>query len=394
VAEFGIAAHWKYKEGGKEAKDKWLQSIMEAQLGITDSGEYIDALRTDLSAFEGQVYCFTPQGEVIPLARGSCVIDFAYAIHSAVGNKMIGAKVDGKMVPVNYILETGQRVEVLTSSSQSKGPNRDWLNIVKTSTARSKITQWFNRESRDVNHRKGRELLEEAAKELGVTLDILLADGREADILSRFNTKNLDQLYVMVGVGGLKEKLVANHLFREYEKVQPPPSDEELIQAVIDASGKPESRKKTSGIVVKGIGDTAVRFGKCCGPLPGDRIVGFVTRGRGLTIHRADCVNVRYMDELEKRRIIEAEWQVPEKSEHTYHTELRITCDDRDGILADITRILSEEKVRITSLTARSLNAEAIFLVGMELSSGEHFERIQNHFKRSLGVHEVTRMHG
>ena len=393
VAEYGIAAHWKYKEGDKAAKDKWLQEIMDWQRGVSDNEEFIDALKMDLSAFQEHVYCFTPRGEVLSLVNGACVIDYAYAIHSAVGNRMVGARVNGKMVPVDYVLSTGDQVEVITSQN-NKGPSRDWIGVVKTNSARSKIIQWFNRESRDENLKKGRELLELASKEMKITFDDLLADGREADILDRFNCKNIDQLCVMVGVGGLKEKLVINHLYREYEKVQPPPSDEELIQNLLDSSSvKAETKKPKSGIVIKGIGDTAVRFGKCCGPLPGDEIVGFVTRGRGLTVHRTDCVNIVHMDEFDRRRLIDAQWHVPEKAGNTYHTDLRIICDDRDGLLADVTRALTDEKVRVTSLVARTMQAEAVFIVGIEIYDGDHLNHVVARLKRESGVHEISRVH-
>ena len=392
VAEFGIAAHWKYKESDKAAKDKWLQEIMDWQRDISNQ-DFLEALKMDLSAFQSHVYCFTPQGEVISLAHGANVIDFAYAIHSAVGNRMIGARVDGKMVSVDYVLKTGERVEIVTSQN-AKGPNRDWLKIIKTNQARSKISQWFNRESREENIIKGRELLELSAKNVNVPLDELFADKRDLDVLGRFNCKTLEQLYLMVGVGGLKEKMVVNHLLREYERMQPPPSDEELIQNLLDTSKK-ETRKQRSGIVIKGIGDTDVRFGKCCGPLPGDEIIGFVTRGRGLTIHRTDCVNITAMDELERRRLLDAQWQVPDKDKksNTYHTDLRIVCEDRDGLLANITSIFADERVKVTSLTALTTQSEAIFTVGMEIYDVDHLDHITKRLIRETGAHEISRVH-
>jgi len=391
VAEFGIAAHWKYKSSGKEAKDEWLQQIMDWQRSVSDSEEFIDALKMDLSAFQEHVYCFTPTGEVISLINGSCAIDFAYAVHSAVGNRMTGARVNGKMVSMDYVLTTGDRVEIITSHNAS--PNRDWLNIAKSASARSKIKQWFNRESREVNIKKGREALENAAAEVKIPLEELLAEGREAEILNRFNCKNMDTLCANIGVGGLKEKMVINHLCREHEKVQPPPSDEELIQSLLDSGAKSENRKQTSGIIIKGIGDTAVRFGKCCGPLPGDEITGFVTRGRGLTVHRTDCVNIINMDEFDRRRIIEAQWHVPEKSGRTFHTDLRMVYTDRDGLIADVSRILSEEKVRVTTMTARTVQAEAILNMGIELADGDQLNRLTIRLKNEIGAHEIARVH-
>jgi len=392
VAELGVAAHWKYKEGGKAAKDKWLQQIMDWQREVSNNEEFLDSLKMDLNAFNTSVYCFTPEGAVISLQTGSCPVDFAYTIHSAVGNRMVGAKVNNKMVSVDHILNTGDRVEILTSQN-NKGPNRDWLKFVKTTTARSKITQWFNKASREENLRKGREAIEAAAIEVvNIKIDDLLADSRDEDVLNRFNCKNMETLYVMIGVGGLKEKLVINHLYREYERMQPPPSDEELIQNLLEAGKKDDKIKASSGIVIRGIGDTAVRFGKCCGPLPGDEVTGFVTRGRGLTIHRTDCVNILHMDEFERRRLIDAHWQLPEKTRQTYHTDLRLIYDDRDGLLADISKVLSDEKVRVTNLDARTVQSEAVFRVGVEISNGEQLDHLISRLKRETGAHEITRV--
>ncbi|MCL2188808.1 MAG: bifunctional (p)ppGpp synthetase/guanosine-3',5'-bis(diphosphate) 3'-pyrophosphohydrolase [Defluviitaleaceae bacterium] len=392
VAEYGIAAHWKYKEGGKDAKDSWLADIMSWQRELSNNEEFLDALKMDLSAFKGHVYCFTPAGQVIPLAAGANTIDFAYAIHSAVGNRMNGARVNGRIVNMDHVLSTGDRVEILTSQNV-KGPSRDWLKIVKTAQARSKINQWFKRQSRVENIAKGRELLEEVAlREVKVPLEELLDEGRTTDALARFNCKDLDQLFAMIGVGGLKEKQVANHLFREWEKAQPLPSDEEILQTIKDEAAANATRKKKSGIVVKGIGDTDVRFAKCCGPLPGDEILGYVTRGRGLTVHRSDCVNITHMDELDRRRLMDAQWQVPERAGHTYHTDLHILCDDRDGLLADVYRVFQEEKIKIDSLSVRSDKALALFNIGVEVTDGEHLTRLFTRLRREYSIRELSRV--
>lgn len=395
IAQYGIAAHWKYKEGGKAAKDKWLHEIMDWQRSMFESGDdgddFLDALKMDLNAFNEHVYCFSPRGELVTLKGGSCAIDYAYTIHSAVGNRMVGARVNGKIVPVDHKLETGDQVEILTSNN-AKGPSRDWLKIVKSNTARTKITQWFNKESHDENLRKGREALENVAKDENITLWELLEDGREADVLDRFNCKNMDQLYIMVGVGGLKEKLVINYLYREYEKTLPPLTGEELIQELLDKSDKLEKHKLGSGIVIKGIGDTTVRFGKCCGPLPGDEILGFVTRGRGLTVHRSDCVNIIHMDEFNRRRLIEASWHKDLKRENSYHTDIRIDCNDRDGLLADVTRIFSEEKLKVKTMNARTKQSEAVFDVGLEIEDGERLSHLTKRLLNIPGVCEITRV--
>jgi GTP pyrophosphokinase len=392
VAEYGIAAHWKYKESGKGDKDNWLAEIMTWQRELSNNEEFLDALKMDLNAFKGHVYCFTPAGQVIALSSGANTIDFAYAIHSAVGNRMIGARVNGRIVTVDHELSTGDRVEILTSNN-TKGPSRDWLKLVKTAQARSKINQWYKRQNRSENIQRGREFLEEAAKDTKVPLDELLADGRAEEILGRFNCKDLEQLYITVGVGGLKEKQIINLLYREWEKAQPHPSDEEILQTIMDeAAAHTVTRKQKSGIVIKGIGDTDVRFAKCCGPLPGDEILGFVTRGRGLTVHRSDCVNVMHMDELERKRLMDAKWHVPERAGHTFHTDLHILCDDKDGLLAEIYRVFQEEKIKINALNVRATKGGALFNVSVEVTDGEHLTRLFTRLRKEFNVHELSRV--
>ena len=392
VAEFGIAAHWKYKEGGKAAKDKWLQEIMDWQHEISDSDEFLSALRMDLSAFQSHISCFTPQGEPINLVKDSCAIDFAYAIHSAVGNRMVGARVNGKLVPINHVLVSGDMVEIVTSQN-SKGPNRDWLKMVKTNQARSKINQWFNKENREDNIQKGREVLERTANEKNVPLDELLAEGREKDVLARFNCKDLQQLYVMVATGGVKEKQITNHLYREYEKVLPPPSEEELIESLLNAKPKTGNRGDKSGVVVKGIGDTAVIFSKCCNPVPGDEILGFVTRGRGMTVHRTDCINVLHMDELDRKRIITAQWDATGTKQQKYLTSLRITCPDGNNILYAVNDVLKDEGLNVTALTANVVQADAILTISLEIYDTEHLNHLIKRLQAATNAREIRRIH-
>ncbi|MCL2360890.1 MAG: bifunctional (p)ppGpp synthetase/guanosine-3',5'-bis(diphosphate) 3'-pyrophosphohydrolase [Defluviitaleaceae bacterium] len=391
VAEFGVAAHWKYKERDKGAKDKWLQELMSWQREVSDNDEFLDALKMDMDGFRGHVYCFTPQGDVHTLIDGATPIDFAYQIHSAVGNRMVGAKVNGRIVTNDYTLATGDRVEILTSQN-SKGPGRDWIKIVKTAQARTKINQWFKRQDREENIQRGRELLEQAATEMDVTFDELMAlDEPFAAILQRYNCKDTDQLYVMVGVGGLKEKQIVNRLYREYEKTLPPPTDEELIEELLSESAELPDRKTQSGIVIKGVGDTDVRFARCCSPVPGDEIIGFVTRGRGMSVHRTDCINMLHLTDLDKRRLMETHWHVAEKSGNTYHTDICLHCDDRDGLLADIARILSEERIKVTSMNVRTQQAEAIFNIGIEIADGERLEQLSQRLLREKSIYDITR---
>ncbi|MCL2572092.1 MAG: bifunctional (p)ppGpp synthetase/guanosine-3',5'-bis(diphosphate) 3'-pyrophosphohydrolase [Defluviitaleaceae bacterium] len=391
IAEFGVAAHWKYKERDKGAKDKWLQEIMSWQREVIDNHEFMDALKMDLNAFKGHVYCFSPQGHVYTLIDGATPIDFAYYIHSAVGNRMVGAKVNGRIVTNDYNLQTGDRVEILTSQN-AKGPGRDWLKIAKTAQARTKINQWWKRQDREENITRGRELLEAAAEEYNTTFDELMThDDPEDGVLRRHNCKDLNQLYVMVGVGGLKEKQIVNRLYREYEKTLPPPTDEELIEGLLSESAELPDRKTQKGIVIRGIGDTDVRFAKCCSPVPGDEIVGFVTRGRGMSVHRTDCTNIIHLDELDKKRLQDAHWHVQERSGHTYHTDICLHCDDRDGLLADISRILSDEKIKVTSMDVRTHQAEAVFRIGIEIADGERLNQLSQRLLREKSVCEITR---
>jgi len=398
VAEFGIAAHWKYKEGGQAAKDKWLQEIMDWQREISDSDEFLSALRLDLSAFQSHISCFTPMGQPINLIAGSCAIDFAYAVHSAVGNRMIGARVNGKIMPIDQPLKSGDIVEIVTSQN-SKGPSREWLQKVKTNSARTKITQWFNKENREDNLQKGREAVERAASDRGqnevkVTLEELLADGREKDVLARFNCKSMEQLFLMVATGGIKEKQITNHLYREFEKVQPLPSDEELIESLLNTKTKMGTRSQKSGVMVKGIGDTAVTFSKCCNPVPGDEILGFVTRGRGLSIHCTDCINIMHMDELDRRRIIDAQWDIPESTtRQKYLVSLRITCPDSNSVLYAVNDVLKDENVNVAALTATVVQDNAILTIGLEIYDTEHLNHIIKRLQSATRAHEIRRIH-
>ncbi|MCL2224715.1 MAG: bifunctional (p)ppGpp synthetase/guanosine-3',5'-bis(diphosphate) 3'-pyrophosphohydrolase [Defluviitaleaceae bacterium] len=391
VAEYGVAAHWKYKEGGGAlVKDQWLNEIMNLQRDMSDSEEFIDALRTDLDAFSERIYCFTPKGDLIQLMKGSCAIDYAFIIHSKLGYRLTGAKVNGKMVAVDHELQTGDQVEIITSSA-SKGPSRDWLKIVRTNTARTKIAQWFKNKGREENIRKGRKSMETVAAEGTIPLDMLLSDGREKDVLERFQCKTMEHLYASIGVGSLRERLVINHLQREYEKTLPPPSNEELINDLIEA-GEKLTNKRQSGVIVKGIGDTAVRFARCCQPLPGDVIIGYVTRGRGLTVHVSNCINIASMSELDRRRLIEAEWHGEMKRVAGFHTEMRVTCNDRVGLIADISRVLFEEKVKVTAMNTRTIQSEAILLIGLEVADNAQFEFLSMKIKNVSGVCEVARV--
>ncbi|MCL2463376.1 MAG: bifunctional (p)ppGpp synthetase/guanosine-3',5'-bis(diphosphate) 3'-pyrophosphohydrolase [Defluviitaleaceae bacterium] len=398
TAAYGIAAHWKYKEGAggkiseekEEAKLTWLREILEWQRDLDDK-EYLDALKGDLDVFRNHVYCFTPKGDVISLINGSTPIDFAYAIHSAVGNKMVGARVNGRIVNIDYQLQTGDSVEVITSQN-SAGPGRDWLKLVKSSQARNKINQWFKQENREENILRGRELLEKEAKRKGLAMSELLAGGREESTLSRYTFPDWDTLCAAIGYGGLKESQVVNRLEEEYLAAVKEAEVPEIVIDTTDTTAR--DRKKKSGIYVKGVGDINVRFSKCCTPVPGDEIVGFVTRGRGVSIHRTDCVNIINLDELDRKRLLDAEWQLPEKGVEGIHyqVELRIICDDSIGLWVDITRVITDNKIVVKSMHTKLANRETIVNITIEITSREQLDHICEKLQKLSCVHEIERV--
>jgi len=405
TAEYGIAAHWRYKDGGKngaavdaskaeEAKLTWLRQILDWQRDLSDNKEFLDALKVDLDIFADDVYCFTPRGDIINLAKGSTPIDFAYAIHSAIGNKMIGARVNGDMVPFSYELANGDRVEIVTSQN-SRGPSRDWLKMVKTSQARNKINQWFKKENKDVNILRGREYLEKEAKRKGYAMSELLTNPRRAALLDRYSFPDWDSLCAAVGYGGLKEGHVVNKLIdfelKENPKILTNTAPELLKTELPEPQRRPGAN---SGIFVEGVGDINVRFSRCCSPVPGDEIVGFVTRGRGVSIHRTDCVNIINLDETERQRLIEAQWHVPEKPEEVvkYRAEIKIIGDDRLGLLADISKILSDEKIPVVNMNVRTPSGGSIFNIAMEINGRGQLEKVRAKILRLNGVHDIERV--
>ena len=383
VAEYGIAAHWKYKEvsnghavkgNQEEEKLTWLRQILEWQQDSSDNKEFMSLLKSDLDLFSESVYCFSPQGDVKTLPNGSCTIDFAYAVHSAVGNRMIGARVNGKLVPVDYVLKNGDRVEIITSQN-SKGPSRDWLKIVKSTQAKTKINQWFRRELKSDNIERGKDLMAQCAKTKGYALSDVTKPEYQDGVMRKYGFRDWDSVLAAVGHGGLKEGQVMNKLIDLYEKDhRKQQTDAEVMKAAAENKDRlPLVRKKDSkgGIVVKGIHDVAVHFAKCCSPIPGDEIVGYVTRGRGVTIHRTDCVNIINMTDLDRVRLIDAEWQVPEdeKNSGTYAAEINVYASNRTGLLVDVSRIFTERKIDIDQMNVRT-NKQG--MATMELSFAVH----------------------
>lgn len=408
TSEYGIAAHWKYKEGKtgdksmkkEEAKLAWLRQILEWQKDMSDNKEYLDTIKLDLNIFTDQVYAFTPQGDVIQLAKGSTPIDFAYMIHSAVGNKMVGARVNNKMVPIYWTIQNGDIVEIMTSQN-SKGPSRDWLGIVRTSQARTKIKQWFKAEEKEENIIRGREILAADMRKKGFQPQDLLRPEWMEIVLNKYDFKNWDALTAAVGYGGLKEGQVVNRLRDEYlkEKRRQQTAEEMLQDIEKTVDSKPVKRHKSkSGIIVEGVGDVAVRFSKCCSPVPGDDIVGFVTRGRGVTIHRTDCVNVMNLNNEERHRLINAEWDAQftkGEAAASYLAEIRVTASDRVGLIFEISRILADNDISVKNLNVRTTKETlAIINVMMEIRTKEQLERIVSRLKALKDVIEIERVTG
>jgi len=375
TSEYGIAAHWKYKESGEgatinreEAKLSWLRQILEWQRDMSDNREFVSLLKNDLNLFSDTVFCFTPRGDVKNLPAGSTPIDFAYNIHSAVGNKMVGAKVNGKLVPIDYKIKNGDRIDIITSQN-SRGPSRDWLNIVKSAQAKSKINQWFRSITKDENIQKGQELLVENAKSKGIELSVINKPKYQERVLRRYGFHDWNSVLASIGQGSLKEGAVINKMEDGYKKDHPLTlTDEDILEAhnpdaPVDhehpqVEEKVKKKKSKSGIIVNGLYDASVRFSKCCNPVPGDEIVGFVTRGRGVSIHRTDCINIINMPESDKSRLIEAEWQ-PElledkKEKESFLAEIHIYGHNRTGLLVDITKIFTEREIDIRSIHSKT----------------------------------------
>ncbi|MBQ3567789.1 MAG: bifunctional (p)ppGpp synthetase/guanosine-3',5'-bis(diphosphate) 3'-pyrophosphohydrolase [Anaerotignum sp.] len=411
TSEYGIAAHWKYKEGKAnekgnkatrrdEEKLAWLRQIMEWQQDMADNKEYLDTLKQDFNIFSTQVYAFTPQGDVIQLTKDSTPIDFAYMIHTAVGNKMVGARVNNKIVPIDHRIQNGDIVEIITSQN-SKGPNRDWLNLVKSAQARTKIKQWFKKEEKEENIIRGREMVLADIKKKGFQPNDLLRPEWMEIVYVKYDFKTWDALLAAVGYGGLKEGQVVNRLKDEYlkEKRKTQTAEDVLKDFEKTIDDKPVKKHKSkSGIVVEGIGDVAVRFSKCCSPVPGDEIVGFVTRGRGVTIHRTDCVNVINLSNEERGRLINAEWdtQFAKGDANTsYLAELRITCNDRVGLILEISRQLADDDISVKGFNVRTTkDLLAIMNVTIEIKTKEQLERVVNRLKNLKDVVEVERVSG
>jgi len=407
VAEYGIAAHWKYKEASdgkkveaqEEEKLVWLRQILEWQQDMSDNREFMNLLKNDLDLFSDNVYCFTPTGEVKNLPAGSTTIDFAYSIHSAVGNRMVGARVNGKLVTIDYVIKNGDRIEIITSQN-SKGPSRDWLNVVKSAQAKTKINQWFKNELKEDNIVRGKELLANYCKGRGINLSELLKHEYMEAIIRKYGFRNWDAVLAAIGHGALKEGQIVNKVQELYDRDhRKAPTDEEVLKSISEAGAaaslKPAAMKPKSGIVVRGVADVSVRFSKCCSPVPGDEIVGFVTRGRGVSIHRTDCINVLNLPELERVRLIDAEWQAPGNAREKYPAEINIYANNRSGLLADISKALTEKNIDILSMNTRTnKQGMATMQMSFEIGSREELNRIIDKISSIESVIDVERTAG
>ena len=397
TAEIGIAAHWKYKEGGKNGKTsdydgklEWVRNLLDNQREVEDPDEFVETFKMDL--FTDEVFVFTPKGDVKCLPKGSTPIDFAYAIHSAVGNRMIGAKVNGEIKPLNYKLCTGDFVEIITSQS-NHGPSRDWLNIVKSSEAKSKIRQWFKKECRDENIERGKEIIERELKKQGFRHEQLFKTEWLEPILKKYKFTSYDDLLNVIGFGELSAQKIVNMLKEEYQKSISGSKEEELL-AKLEASKNPKKERQKqhasdNGIIVKGIDNCLVRLSRCCNPVPGDSIVGYITRGRGVSVHRTDCPNIVAMSELENR-VIDVRWA--EKSKSSYVVDISIKAVDNSNLLLQIAKLIAESKLPMIAINARTTrdNYELIDLT-VEITDRSELDKLAKKINGMENVVEVSR---
>ncbi|MBQ4088606.1 MAG: bifunctional (p)ppGpp synthetase/guanosine-3',5'-bis(diphosphate) 3'-pyrophosphohydrolase [Clostridia bacterium] len=395
TAEYGIAAHWRYKEGKQadalDDKLTWLRRILDWQKEANDANDFGELLKFDL--FADEVFVFTPKGDVVSLPRDATPLDFAYRIHSAVGNRCIGAKVNGRIVPLSATLNTGDFVEVMTSQS-SRGPSRDWLSIVKTSEAKAKIRAWLKREGKEENVLKGKEMFEHEVKRLGYTPSQLLKNEYLEVLFKRYTFQNLEDMYSALGFGGLSTIQAVNRLVEEYRKEHKNDMPELKLPTVEQHA---EERKKTptsssNGVVVKGESGMLVRFAHCCTPLPGDEIVGYITRGRGVSVHKADCINLRDSG-VEPERMIEVEWEGEDGT--GYDADIRINCYNRSGLLAELTLYFASVNIDVQAVSAhqqKGRNGMAVINMTINIKNTQQLEKVMRDLRNKADVVEVFRV--
>ncbi len=387
IAEFGIAAHWKYKQGKVksdefDSKLSWLRQMLELQKDFNDPTEFMESLKIDV--FTDEVFVFTPKGDVINLPAGSTPIDFAYKIHSAVGNNCAGAKVDGRIVPLDYKLKNGNIIEILTSA-HSHGPSYDWLKIVKSSQAKSKIKQWFKKENRDEHINKGKELLEKEVKRLGYKLMEILKEEWLERIAEKVSISSVDDLFAALGYGSINLPQVINKLKEYYEEYYGKKDKE--VPAEIPKPKKDNIPQQ--GVIVKGIDNVKVRFSRCCNPVPQDEIVGYITRGRGLSVHRKDCPNINELSP--NGRLMDVEWDTTKKT--SYQAEIQLKGIDRSGLLTDLTQLVSQTDLSMTSLNARTNKEKFVVInITLEIKDVDQLKNLMKKIKLIKGIIDVYRV--
>ncbi|WP_018887750.1 RelA/SpoT family protein [Paenibacillus massiliensis] len=394
TAEFGIAAHWAYKEGNNangnlEDKITFFREILELQNEAKDASEFVESLKMDF--FSDLVFVFTPKGEVIELPAGSVPLDFAYRIHTEVGNRTIGSKVNGRIVPLDYRLKTGDIVEIMTSK-HSYGPSQDWLKIAQSSHARSKIKQWFKKEKREENMEKGRENLERELKRMGIEPSAWMSDDKLQEVATKFSFHDVDDMLSAIGFGGITAAQVCTRLTEKLRKEQEEAKLLELTSELKEIKPAAERKNRpTNGVRVKGIDNLLVRFARCCNPVPGDEIIGYVTRGRGVSVHRTDCPNIPSGEGEEQARVIEVEWE--EEVEANYSVDIEITGHDRNGLMNEVLQAISESKTSLAAVTGRSdKNKMAMMHITILIRNTDHLHSVVERIKRVKDVYTVHRI--
>ena len=398
ISEYGVAAHWKYKESGsskpatgdRDQKISWLRQMARLQKEIKDPKEYLEALKLDF--FSDEVFVFTPGRDLVVLPKGSNPIDFAYRIHTEVGHHCVGAKVNGRIVPLEYKLQNGDFVEVVTNKSNN-GPSRDWLNIVASSDTRGKIRSWFKRENREENISRGREIIETELKKLGYTPKDLLKENRLVVVAKRMGIPDADDMLAGIGYGGTSAHSVITKLVEIYKKdisENTPPDVSALLAEIKKKTPRGNQRRSEHGVLVEGESGFVVRLAKCCNPIPGDEIAGYITRGRGVSVHRADCPNI-LNGTGDMERMIEVSWD--EATDKFYNVDVEIICEDKSGVLADLIAVPAEMKINLHSIHAapNKYNKTSTVKLGVELSNAAQVEALMNRLRRVEKVFSVTR---
>ncbi len=396
VAEYGIAAHWAYKEASyfgrkqsvkvEEDKLAWLRETLEWQKDLQDPQEFLDTLKTEL--FEDEVYVFTPKGAIKVLPRGATPIDFAYSIHAEIGNHMTGCKINSKMMPIITPLKSGDIIEIITSEN-SKGPSRDWLKFVKSTTAKNRIKSWFKKAQKEENIEKGKELIEKEIKRIGYTHSELFKEKYIDPMLDKYKYKNLDEMYLAVGFGANSAVKVIARVLQEYKKDHKEENIEEKMQELVNLQKEKKQKPSSSGIVVKGIDNCLVKLSKCCNPLPGDEIVGYITKGRGVSVHRKDCANVKDLL-TEENRMIDVEWYKETKED--YSVEIEILSNDRSGLLVDVLTALKETKAKLMGVNTKTTKERiAIIDINIEVENIEELNKVLKALRKVDSVYEVRR---